>query len=163
ATTSAITFLDGEVGILRYRGYDIAELAEKADFVEVSYLLLYGELPTQSQLDDFKNKLKAHSDVPEEIGAILKAMPKGTHPMAQLGAATIALSGVYAKDSAKATEETTLNMLAKFPVLVAMVMRNTQGLDFIPNDKNLDYVTNFLHMAFGKTESAAVVDAMDKL
>lgn len=163
ATTSAITFLDGELGILRYRGYDIAELAEKANFIEVSFLLLYGELPTQSQLDEFKAKLQVHSDVPPEIAALLKAMPKGTHPMAQLIAANVALSGVYGKDSAKASEETIINILAKFPVLVAMIMRNTQGLDFIPNDKSLDYVDNFLHMAFGKMMSAVVIEALDKL
>ncbi len=163
ATKSAITFLDGEEGILRYRGYDIAELAEQSKFTEVAYLLLYGELPTKAQLEDFNDKLKAHSDVPAEVSAILKAMPKGTHPMAQLAAVTVALSGVYAKDAAKASEETIINILAKFPVLTAMVMRNTQGLDFIPNDKSLDYVSNFLHMAFGKTASTAVVDAMDKL
>ncbi len=163
ATKSAITFLDGELGILRYRGYDIADLAEKSNFVEVAYLLLYGELPTAPQLADFTSKLQANSDVPAEIATILKAMPKGTHPMAQLAAATLALSGVYAKDSAKATEETIINILAKFPVLVAMVMRNTQGLDFVPNDKSLGYVENFMNMAFGKQASQVIVDAMDKL
>ncbi|HQD12926.1 MAG TPA: citrate/2-methylcitrate synthase, partial [Chitinophagales bacterium] len=124
---------------------------------------LYGELPTAPQLADFTSKLQANSDVPAEIATILKAMPKSTHPMAQLAAATLALSGVYAKDSAKATEETIINILAKFPVLVAMVMRNTQGLDFVPNDKSLGYVENFMNMAFGKQASQVIVDAMDKL
>lgn len=163
ATKSAITFLDGELGILRYRGYEIADLAEKANFTEVAYLLLYGELPNKAQLDEFNAKLQSLSDVPEEIGVLLKAMPKGSHPMSLLTAATIALSGVYTKDAAKATEETTLNILAKFPVLVAMVMRATQGLDFIPNDKSLDYLSNFMNMAFGKKPSPAVLEAMDKL
>ncbi|HNE51251.1 MAG: citrate synthase [Chitinophagales bacterium] len=162
ATTSKITFLDGELGILRYRGYDIADLAENSNFVEVAYSLLYGELPTAAQLADFNQKLKDNSDVPAEVAAILKAMPKGTHPMAQLSAVTIALSGVY-KDGAKLTEENYINMLAKFPVLVAMVIRNSQGLDFVANDKNLDYVANFLQMAFGKPASNVLVDAMDKL
>ncbi len=162
ATTSKITFLDGELGILRYRGYDIADLAENSNFVEVAYALLYGELPTAAQFADFNQKLKDNSDVPAEVAAILKAMPKGTHPMAQLSAVTIALSGVY-KEGAKLTEENYINMLAKFPVLVAMVIRNSQGLDFVANDKTLDYVANFLQMAFGKPASSVLVDAMDKL
>ncbi|QQR97055.1 MAG: citrate synthase [Sphingobacteriales bacterium] len=163
ATTSKITFLDGEEGILRYRGYDISELAEKSNFVEVTYLLLYGELPTAAQLKSFEEELKKNSDIPEEIGNIIKAMPKGTHPMAQLAAATIALSGVFGKDAAKTTNENLINILAKFPVIVAMVMRNSQGKDFVNNDKSLGYVENFLNMAFGTMPSAAVVDAMDKL
>ncbi|MBK9330039.1 MAG: citrate synthase [Sphingobacteriales bacterium] len=163
ATKSAITFLDGELGILRYRGYEIAELAEKSNFTEVAYLLLNGELPTTAQLNEFNAKLQTNSDVPEEIGTLLRALPKSTHPMAQLAVATLALSGVYAKDAAKVTEETIINILAKFPVLVAMVMRNSQGLDFVPNDKSLDYVSNFMNMAFGKQSSAVVTEAMDKL
>ena len=162
ATTSKITFLDGELGILRYRGYEIADLAEKSNFTEVAYLLLYGELPNATQLADFNQKLKDNSDVPAEVAAILKALPKGTHPMAQLAAVTVVLSGVY-KDGAKLSDENYINILAKFPVLVAMVIRNSQGLDFVPNDKNLDYVANFLQMAFGKPASNVLIDAMDKL
>lgn len=162
ATTSKITFLDGELGILRYRGYEIADLAEKSNFTEVAYLLLYGELPNATQLADFNQKLKDNSDVPAEVAAILKALPKGTHPMAQIAAVTVVLSGVY-KDGAKLSDENYINILAKFPVLVAMVIRNSQGLDFVPNDKNLDYVANFLQMAFGKPASNVLIDAMDKL
>jgi citrate synthase len=163
ATTSKITFLDGEEGILRYRGYEIADLAENSNFLEVSYLLLYGELPTTAQLQKFEDDIKQSSDVPKEIENIIKAMPKGTHPMAQLAAATVSLSGVFGKDAAKTTDENLINILAKFPVIVAMVMRNAQGLDFVPNNKNLGYVENFLNMAFGSMPSAVVVDAMDKL
>jgi citrate synthase len=163
ATTSKITFLDGEEGILRYRGYEIADLAENSNFLEVSYLLLYGELPTTTQLQKFEDDIKQSSDVPKEIENIIKAMPKGTHPMAQLAAATVSLSGVFGKDAAKTTDENLINILAKFPVIVAMVMRNAQGLDFVPNNKNLGYVENFLNMAFGSMPSAVVVDAMDKL
>ena len=162
ATTSKITFLDGELGILRYRGYEIADLAEKSNFTEVAYLLLYGELPNATQLADFNQKLKDNSDVPAEVAAILKALPKGTHPMAQLAAVTVVLSGVY-KDGAKLRDENYINILAKFHVLVAMVIRNSQGLDFVPNDKNLDYVANFLQMAFCKPASNVLIDAMDKL
>jgi citrate synthase len=108
--------LDGELGILRYRGYEIADLAEKSNFTEVAYLLLYGELPNATQLADFNQKLKDNSDVPAEVAAILKALPKGTHPMAQLAAVTVVLSGVY-KDGAKLSDENYINILAKFPVL----------------------------------------------
>jgi len=163
ATTSKITFLDGEKGVLRYRGYDIADLAENSNFVEVIYLLLNGELPTQAQLAEFEQQLKDNADVPAEIGAVIKAMPKGTHPMAQLGAATIALSGAFGADAAKPTAQTIVNILAKFPVVVAMVIRNSKGLDFVPSDKNLSYVENFLNMSFGKVPSAVIVEAMDKL
>jgi len=162
ATTSKITFLDGELGILRYRGYEIADLAEKSNFIEVAYLLLYGELPNATQLADFNQKLKDNSDIPTEVAAILKAMPKGTHPMAQLAAVTVVLSGVY-KDGAKLSDENYINILAKFPVIVAMIIRNSQGLDFVANDKNLDYVANFLQMVFGKPASDVLIDAMDKL
>ncbi len=162
ATTSKITFLDGEIGILRYRGYEIADLADKSNFTEVAFLLLYGELPTTTQLTDFNQKLKDNSDVPTEIGAILKALPKGTHPMAQLAAVTVILSGSY-KDGASLTDTNYINILAKFPVIVAMIIRNSQGLDFVQNDKNLDYVANFLQMTFGKPASSVLIDAMDKL
>ncbi len=163
ATTSKITFLDGEEGILRYRGYDIADLAEHSNFVEVIYALLNGELPTATQLAEFEQQLKDNSAVPTEIGAVIKAMPKSAHPMAALAAATIALSGDFEVDSAKATPQTIINILAKFPVIVAMVIRNSQGLDFVPSDSKLSYVENFLNMTFGKVPSPVVVDAMDKL
>lgn len=163
ATTSKITFLDGELGILRYRGYDIAEVADMADFVETSYLLLYGELPSATQLEQFSKKLKENSDVPPEVAKMLKAMPSSMHPMAQLAAVTLSFSGFFPKDAAKPTDETIITLLAKFPTLVAMVMRNFQGLDFIAPDSTLDYVSNFLYMAFGKKATPAVVDAMDKL
>ncbi|HNF49955.1 MAG TPA: citrate synthase [Chitinophagales bacterium] len=163
ATKSAITFLDGELGILRYRGYEIADLAEKSNFTEVAYLLLYGELPTLVQLTAFNGKLQENSDVPLHIFELLKSMPKGTHPMAQLSAATVALSATFGKDATKVTEETIINILAKFPVIVGMIMRNYQGLDFVENDKSLDYVSNFMQMAFGKKASSVALDAMDKL
>jgi citrate synthase len=163
ATTSKITFLDGERGVLRYRGYEIEDLAEYGDFVETTYLLLYGELPNAEQLKDFNNKFKANQDVPSDVLGVIKAMPTGTHPMAQLGAATLALSAKYGKDANKPTEDTFITILAKFPVLVAAVMRNYMGKDYIAPDKDLDFVNNFLYMAFGEKASGIVVDAMDKL
>lgn len=163
ATTSKITFLDGEKGILRYRGYDIADLAENSNFVEVIYALLNGDLPNAAQQAEFEQQLKDNSAVPAEIGAIIKAMPKSAHPMATLAAATIALSGDFGADAAKATPQTIINILAKFPVVVAMVIRNSQGLDFVPSDSKFSYVENFLNMTFGKVPSPVVVEAMDKL
>jgi len=163
ATTSKITFLDGERGILRYRGYNIEDIAEFSTFVETIYLLLYGELPSTGQLQDFTQKLKDYQDVPSDVLAVITAMPKGTHPMAQLGAATLALSAKYGKDANKATDETIIPFLAKFPILVAAVMRNYMGEALVAPNKDLDYVSNFMNMAFGHRASEIVLDAMDKL
>lgn len=163
ATTSKITFLDGERGILRYRGYNIEDIAEFSTFVETIYLLLYGELPSTGQLQDFSQKLKDYQDVPSDVLAVITAMPKGTHPMAQLGAATLALSAKYGKDANKATDETIIPFLAKFPILVAAVMRNYMGEALVAPNKDLDYVSNFMNMAFGHRASEIVLDAMDKL
>jgi len=163
ATTSKITFLDGERGILRYRGYNIEDIAEFSTFVETIYLLLYGELPSTGQLQDFTQKLKDYQDVPSDVLAVITAMPKGTHPMAQLGAATLALSAKYGKDANKATDETIIPFLAKYPILVAAVMRNYMGEALVAPNKDLDYVSNFMNMAFGHRASEIVLDAMDKL
>jgi len=92
---SAITFLDGEKGILRYRGYSIEELAEKADFLEVAYLLIFGELPNQEQLDKFHADIKSHSVVDDDIKKILDAFPKTAHPMGVLSSLTSALTAFY--------------------------------------------------------------------
>ncbi|MCB9034303.1 MAG: citrate synthase [Chitinophagales bacterium] len=162
ATTSKITFLDGELGILRYRGYDIADLADKASFEEVMYLLIHGELPNQTQLDSLKSKLREYADVPQEIANVIKAMPKDTHPMAQLSSACVLLSAYFPK-ATQANDDDIVKLLAKFSTLVAMVIRNAQGADFVAPDANLDYVANFMNMAFGKPASSVVLDAMDKL
>lgn len=162
ATTSKITFLDGELGILRYRGYDIADLAANASFEEVIYLVIHGELPNADQLNNLKSKLQANAAIPQEIANVIKAMPKETHPMAQLSAACVLLSAYYPK-ATQPNDDDILNLVAKFSTLIAMVIRNAQGADFIAPDANLSYVANFMNMAFGKPASDVVLDAMDKL
>jgi len=142
---SAITFLDGEKGILRYRGYAIEDLADKADFLEVAYLLIFSELPTKEQLDKFHADIKAESHVDEDMKKILDGFPKSAHPMGVLSA-----------------------FLAKFPVLAAWAMRKkkSQPLDY--GDNSLGYVENLHKMMFGKRNEEykvdrAIIDAIDKL
>ncbi|NNE33498.1 MAG: citrate synthase [Winogradskyella sp.] len=169
---SAITFLDGEKGILRYRGYSIEELAEKADFLEVAYLLIFGELPTQEELDKFHEDIKAHSFVDDDIKKILDAFPKTAHPMGVLSSLTSALTAFYPSSVDVNSEEAMYNsivrILGKFPVLVAWTMRKKQGLPLDYGSNTLDYVENVLKMMFkspnGEYEQNPIlVDALDKL
>jgi citrate synthase len=168
-TKSAITFLDGEKGILKYRGYPIEQLAEKSSFIEVAYLLLYGELPTQPQLQSFEHLLKEHSDVPEELKAILAAFPKEGHPMAKLCSISASLSAFFPEslnsNASKAEQDLTLiKLLAKFPAIVAYIQRHTLGQGYTAADKNMDYVGNFMNMTFGASKlDEVVIDAMNKL
>lgn len=152
ATKSAITFLDGEKGILQYRGYSIEELAEKASFVEVSYLLFYGELPTQTQLDEFEAKIKANSTPPAQLAQIIKDFPKDAHPMAVLSAAVSALTAFYPEvtNPNASEEEVELNMvrlLAQLPTLAAWISRSSKGLE-INQPSDADFCSNFLEMMF---------------
>lgn len=171
-TKSAITFLDGEKGILKYRGYPIEQLAEKSSFIEVAYLLLYGELPTQPQLQEFEGLLKEHAEVPEELKAILKAFPADAHPMGKLCSIVGSLSAFYPESlnpaASKAEQNLTLiKLIAKLPAIVAYIQRHTLGQAFVgPADS--DYVTNFMNMTFaGQSEGSkadpVVIDAMNKL
>jgi citrate synthase len=152
ATKSAITFLDGEKGILQYRGYSIEELAGKATFVEVAYLLFYGELPNQSQLSDFEGKIKANSTPNPALVTIIKGFPKEAHPMAVLSAAVSAMTAFYpnATDPNSSEEEIELNMirlLAQLPVLAAWISRASKGLE-INHPTEKDFCSNFLEMMF---------------
>ncbi|MBV7270032.1 citrate synthase [Winogradskyella luteola] len=169
---SAITFLDGEKGILRYRGYSIEELAEKADFLEVAYLLIFGELPTQEQLDKFHADIKEKSVVDDDIKKILDAFPKSAHPMGVLSSLTSALTAFYPTSVDVNSEEAMYNaivrILGKFPVLVSWTMRKKHGLPLEYGDDNLGYVENVLKMMFKKPNSEYVqnpilVNALDKL
>ncbi|GAB5565686.1 MAG: citrate synthase [Winogradskyella sp.] len=169
---SAITFLDGEKGILRYRGYSIEELAEKADFLEVAYLLIFGELPTEEQLSKFENDIKEESVVDDDIKKILDAFPKAAHPMGVLSSLTSALTAFYPASvdvrSEEAMYHAIVKIMAKFPILVAWTMRKKQGLPLEYGDDNLGYVENVLKMMFKKPNSEYVqnsilVDALDKL
>ena len=169
---SAITFLDGEKGILRYRGYSIEELAEKADFLEVAYLLIFGELPNKEQLTAFHLDIKNESHVDEEMKKILDAFPKSAHPMGVLSSLTSALIAfnpisvnVTSKDEMYGA---IVRILAKFPVLVAWTLRKKKGLPLEYGDDNLGYVENFHKMMFKRPnkeyeKNKVVIDALDKL
>src|SRR5690606_38056068 len=130
--SSAITFLDGEKGILRYRGYAIEELAEKADFLEVAFLLIFGELPTKAQYEKFHTDIKKQSIVDEDVKKILDAFPKSAHPMGVLSSLTSALTSFNPSSVNVNSEEdmyrAIVKILGKFPVLVAWTLRKKQGL-----------------------------------
>jgi len=168
ATKSAITFLDGEKGILKYRGYPIEQLAEKSSFIEVAYLLIYGELPTQPQLDEFEALLQEHAEIPEELKSILSAFPAEGHPMGKLCSIMGSLSAFYPESlklgASKAEKNLTLiKLVAKIPAIVAWIQRHTLGLPYIAPEKNIDYVSNFMKMTFGEDADPIVIDAMNKL
>lgn len=169
---SAITFLDGEEGILRYRGYSIEELAEKASFLEVAYLLIFGELPTKEELDKFHADIKSQSQVDEDIKKILDGFPKSAHPMGVLSSLTSALVAFNPSsvnvDSEKDMYNAIVKILGKFPVLTAWTYRKRVGLPLDYGDDSLDYVDNFLKMMFKKPNGTyqanpVIVDALDKL
>ncbi len=169
---SAITFLDGEKGILRYRGYSIEELAEKGRFLEVCYLLIFGELPTEEQLEKFHNDIKAQSHVDEDVKKILDGFPKSAHPMGVLSSLTSALVAFNPSsvnvDSEEDMYKAIVKILAKFPVLTAWTYRKRLGLPLDYGDNSLRYVENFVKMMFKKpsgeyTSKPNVVDALNKL
>ena len=169
---SGITFLNGEKGILRYRGYSIEELAEKADFLEVAFLLIFGELPTKEELEKFHNDIKDQSIVDDDVKKILDAFPKTAHPMGVLSSLTSALTAFNPTsvnvDSEEEMYTSVVRILGKFPVLVAWTMRKKQGLPLDYGDKNLGYVENVLKMMFKKpnedyVQNKVLVDALDKL
>ncbi len=169
---SGITFLNGEEGILRYRGYSIEELAEKADFLEVAYLLIFGELPTLEELEKFHSDIKDQSIVDDDVKKILDAFPKTAHPMGVLSSLTSALTAFNPSSVNVNSEEEMYNsvvrILAKFPVLVAWAMRKKQGLPLDYGSKRLGYVENVLKMMFKKPneeyiQNQILVDALDKL
>jgi len=149
ACQSAITFIDGEEGILRYRGYDIAELAEKSTFLEVSWLLLYGELPTKAQLEAFSGAVTHHTLLHEDFRRFFEALPKDAHPMPVCAAAVAALATFYQDEGAQnLIEETAVRLLAKMPTIAAYSYKHSIGQPFIYPQNNLDYATNFLNMMF---------------
>ena len=169
---SGITFLDGEKGILRYRGYSIEELAEKADFLEVAYLLIFGELPTKEQHDKFHADIKSKSVVDDDIRKIVDAFPKSAHPMGVLSSLTSALTAFNPSsvnvDSEEDMYNSVVKILGKFPVLVAWTLRKKQGLPLDYGDNSLGYVENVLKMMFKQPnqeyeQNKVIVDALDKL
>ena len=149
---SAITFLDGENGILRYRGYDIEDLAEQSNFMEVSYLLNYGELPSKEQLDEFLSHVTRHTLLHEDIRQFFGAFPKDAHPMAILSSAVCALSTYYQQGDEDTDEGAALSMyrlIGKLPTIAAWAYKKSFGQPFIYPDNSLGYCENYLKMMFG--------------
>lgn len=172
ACQSAITFLDGEKGVLRYRGYSIEELAEKANFLEVCYLLIFGELPTKQQLEKFHVDIKAQSHVDEDVKKILDGFPKSAHPMGVLSSLTAALVAFNPSsvnvDSEEDMYKAIVKILGKFPVLTAWTYRKRMGLPLDYGGDTLGYVENFIKMMFKSpsgdyNSNQTIVDALDKL
>ncbi|MEE1885558.1 citrate synthase [Pedobacter flavus] len=173
STKSAITFLDGEEGILKYRGYSIEELAEKSTFLEVSYLLIYGNLPTQTELDNFQTLISRHTLIHEDMKKFFDGYPSKSHPMGQLSALVCSLSAFYpeslvAEQTKEEQELTMIKLLAKMPTIVSWIYKKSLGHPLIYPRNNFDYVTNFLNMTFGQrtedvTIDPVVVSAMNTL
>lgn len=155
ATKSAITFLDGEEGILRHCGYSIEELADKASFLEVAYLLLNGELPTQSQLDAFEAAVKKYTVSNEALLKIQQVIPTSTHPMSELSALVGLMEGLY--NSAE-SQENILRLIAALPILAAWNYKKSIGEALVAPDQSLDYCSNFLKMMFAKPGEDYKVD-----
>jgi len=173
STESAITFLNGEEGTLRYRGYSIEELAEKSTFLEVSFLLIYGELPTKIELDKFTKDITEHSLVHEDVKSILDGYPSKAHPMGVLSSLVSALTAFYPKslDPNRSKEQingTIIRFIAKLPTLAAWSFKNRRRQPIMYPKNKLNYTSNFLHMMFGlptqDTEINPIVSkALDKL
>ena len=169
---SAITYLDGEQGILRYRGYSIEDLADKANFLEVSYLLVFGELPTQDQLINFENDIRKYTLIHEEMKDIIDGFPKSAHPMGILASLTSALTAFNPRPVNVSSEKEIYNAvcktLAKFLVLATWVHRKREGYPLSYYDNTKGYVENFLHLMFAiptepYKENPIIVDALHKL
>jgi citrate synthase len=169
---SAITFLDGEKGILRYRGYSIEDLAEKANFLEVAFLLIFGELPSVEELEKFHEDIKAQAHVDEDVKKIIDGFPKAAHPMGVLSSLTSALVAFNPASVNVDSEEEMYNaivrIIGKFPVLTAWAYRKQAGFPLEYGDNSLGYVDNFLKMMFKKPaaeyeSNQIVVDALNKL
>lgn len=152
STTSAITFLDGEEGILRYRGYSIEDLAEKATFLEVAYLLIYGDLPTVEQYQEFEHEVRTHTMVNEDMRKIFEGFPVNAHPMGVLSSLVSAMSAFYPdsydSNAPADTEMHIIRLMAKMPTIVTWSYKKSQGHPVNYPDNNLDYCSNFLNMMF---------------
>lgn len=173
ATKSNITFLDGEEGILRYRGYPIEQLAERSNFLEVAYLLIKGELPTKTQLDAFSEKIKMHTLIHEDMKRFYDAYPTYAHPMGVVASITCSLSTFYPESlnpnrSKDMVDLTITRLLAKFPTIAAWAYKNSVGHPVNYPKNSLGYVDNFMHMMFTLPSQEYEIDpvvtsALDKL
>ncbi|MDX5478862.1 MAG: citrate (Si)-synthase, partial [Cyclobacteriaceae bacterium] len=173
STTSSITYLDGENGILKYRGYKIEDLAEKSSFLEVAYLLIYGDLPTQAQYEKFTSKITTHTLVHEDIKKILDGFPSNSHPMGVLSSLICSLTAFYPESLDPTRNEEAVNLsiirlLAKIPTFAAWAFKNKVGHPVNYPDNSLDYCSNFLKMMFALPAERYDVDpvvakALDQL
>ena len=173
ATKSAITFIDGEQGILRYRGYPIEQLAEFSTYLEVAYLLIYGELPTKAQLESFENRIKERTLIHEDIKKFFDGFPSSAHPMGILASVVCSLSSFYPESldpyaPDEVIERNIIRLLAKVPTLIAWIYKKRKGHPYIYPRNERGYVENFLYMMFGMPThdyepDPHVVDALDKL
>ncbi len=170
--TSDITFLDGEEGILRYRGYAIEDLAEKAGFLETSYLVIFGELPTKAQLEQFENDIRKYTLVNEEMKNIIDGFPKTAHPMGVLSSLTSALTAFNPKvvnvENEKEMYEAVCKTMGKFLVIATWTYRKIMGYPLNYYDNTKGYVENFMHLMFELPTgpykaNPVVIDALDKL
>lgn len=173
STKSAITYLDGEQGILKYRGYKIEDLAERSSFIEVAYLLIYGNLPTQAEIDDFKLQIGKHMLLHEDMKKFYDGFPPKAHPMGQLCSLVSSLSAFSPESlnpnpSKEDINLSIIKLFAKMPTIVSWIYKGSLGEPFIYPKQSLSYVANFMNMTFGQvTEEVeidpVVVDALDKL
>src|SRR6476646_6451597 len=172
STTSAITYIDGEAGILRYRGYPIDALAQHSSFIETSYLLIRGELPTPSELDAFTRRISLHTMLHEDLKHFFDGVPRNAHPVPVLSSAVSALSTFY-RDALdpfdpEQVELSTVRLLAKLPTIAAYAYKKSVGHPFLYPDNSLTLVENFLRMSFGFPAEPYEVDpklvrALDQL
>ena len=172
STRSAITYIDGDAGILRYRGYPIADLALNSTYLEVAWLLIYGELPTASELVEFEEKVRRHTLLHEDLKRFFSALPHTAHPMSVLSSAVSALSTYY-EDSLnphdpEMVELSTIRLLAKLPVIAAYAHKKAIGQAFLYPDNSLSFIENFLKLNFGNLAeiyqvNPVLVKALDRL
>lgn len=170
--TSTITFIDGDQGVLRHRGYDIKDLAEKKSFLDVSYLLLYGELPNKQEFADFADKISYHSLLNEQIKNIYGAFRHSAHPMAVILSVVGSLSAFYHDsidmNSPEGRELAALRMIAKMPTIAAMTYKYSKGQAYVYPDADLSFTENFLRMMFATPDRKYVINktiasALDKI
>jgi citrate synthase len=163
-TRSAISFVDGAAGALRYRGYPIEQLAEHSSFLEVSYLLFHGELPSAEQLEEYRHQVTVHTLLNEEMKRLFDAFPRRAHPMAILSSATNAMSTFYpvfqSPDDPYAVEQAALRLIAKVPTVAAFAYKKSIGQPYRYPLNDLDYASNFLHMMFSLPVEAYEVDPL---
>ncbi|MEO5535441.1 MAG: citrate synthase [Pseudolysinimonas sp.] len=172
STKSAITYIDGDAGILRYRGYAIEDLARNSTYLETAWLLIYGELPTPSELTDFENRIRHHTLLHEDLKTFFSALPHTAHPMSVLSSAVSALSTYYEDDldphNPEMVEINTIRLLAKLPVIAAYAHKKSLGQAFLYPDNSLSFVENFLKLNFGNMAETyqinpVLVNALERL